>query len=412
MANGKRGWRMMPMPAGRRRRPPPTIDLAATEMAADGESPRSEAGSGDQAGSRAAPQAEQPRRAARAWRLVAAAAVGAALTVLVLGAAWRFGAFPPRHDDTSALAALAMLELQAKAIREHSARIGAAEQTLGRVEAVETRVGKLENAAPRPGAPDPALLDRVAAVEAAARSLANSAAELRRRTDDIAAVAGEAKDRADAAAEAAQKATRVETTMVDRAQVDALADRIAALERTAKTADSADRTLRLAFVAMELKAAVERGEPFATQLAAARRLNADGTALAALAPFAASGVPNAADLGRELAGLAPAMLSVAGTAPRDDGVLQRLAANAERLVRIRPIGEQSGDDPATVIGRAEAKASRGDLAGARAEIDGLPAAVRAPATQWMARAAQRLAAVEAARRLAANALDAVGKPAP
>jgi hypothetical protein len=408
MANGKRGWRMMPMPAGRRRRPPPTIDVAGTEVTAEGEHPRS----GDQAAPSPAPQAEAPRRADRAWRLVAAAAVGAALTVLLLGTAWRFGALPPRHDDASALAALAMLELQAKAIRELSARIGAAEQTLGRVESVETRVGKLENAPPRPAAPDPALLDRVAAVETAARSLSESVAELRRRTDDVASVAGQAKDRAEAAAEAAQKATRVETTMVERAQVDALADRIAALERTAKTADIADRTLRLAFVAMELKAAVERGEPFAAQFAAARRLDADGTALAALAPFAASGVPTAADLGRELAGVVPAMLSAAGAAPREDGVLQRFAANAERLVRVRPIGEKSGDDPAAVIGRAEAKANRGDLAGARAEIDGLPATVRTPATQWMARAAQRLAAVEAARRLAGNALDAIAKPTP
>jgi hypothetical protein len=79
-------------------------------------------------------------------------------------------------------------------------------------------------------------------------------------------------------------------------------------------------------------------------------------------------VPRAAALARELSQLSGPMLNAAGTTPRDGGFIDRLQQNAERLVRIRPINEAPGDDPATVIARAEAKAAHGDLSGAVAEL--------------------------------------------
>ena len=79
-------------------------------------------------------------------------------------------------------------------------------------------------------------------------------------------------------------------------------------------------------------------------------------------------------------------------------------------MRIRPVGEAVGDDPATVVGRIEAKAARNDLAGALEELNKLPQSVRAPAEGWMKRAASRDAAITASRRFAADALGALGKP--
>ena len=102
------------------------------------------------------------------------------------------------------------------------------------------------------------------------------------------------------------------------------------------------------------------------------------------------------------------MLAAAGGAPRE-GFMDRLQANAERLVRVRPINEAPGDDPATVIGRADVKAAHGDLAGAAAELGSLPAAVRAPAQGWIARAQARDAALAAARKLADDAVGALAK---
>jgi hypothetical protein len=117
-------------------------------------------------------------------------------------------------------------------------------------------------------------------------------------------------------------------------------------------------------------------------------------------------------LSRELADIAPAMLRAAGTPPHEGGLIDRLLANAERLIRIRPIAEATGTDPTTVIVRAEVKATRGDLAGALAEIVSLPADIKAPAESWIRDVEARLAAVDAARKLAVSALEALGKPMP
>jgi hypothetical protein len=209
---------------------------------------------------------------------------------------------------------------------------------------------------------------------------------------------------------------------VSPAELQALAARVAALEQMAKAADEkiaraavsggADRVGRLAFVAAALRGAVERGEPFAHELAAAKPLLPDAAVLAPLEPFAASGVPRTAALARELSQLTGPMLRAAGAAPREGGILDRIQQNAERLVRIRPISETPGDDATTIVARAEAKASRGDLAAAVSELGALPPAVRAPAEGWIRQAQAQAAALAAARKLADDAVGALSKAAP
>jgi hypothetical protein len=100
----------------------------------------------------------------------------------------------------------------------------------------------------------------------------------------------------------------------------------------------------------------------------------------------------------------------AARVPAEGGFLDKLQANAERLVRIRPIEEIPGDDPATVIARVEIKAMRGDVPGALAELGNLPPPVRAPAQRWAAKAQARAAAVAASRAFAADALVALAQP--
>ena len=98
------------------------------------------------------------------------------------------------------------------------------------------------------------------------------------------------------------------------------------------------------------------------------------------------GVPRNAALARELSALTGTMLNAAGAPARDGGFIERLQQNAERLVRIRPINETPGDDATTVISRADVKAAHGDVAAALAEVKSLPAAVRAPAENWIKKA--------------------------
>src|SRR5260370_10910730 len=102
-------------------------------------------------------------------------------------------------------------------------------------------------------------------------------------------------------------------------------------------AQSRDRSGRLAVAATALNVAVERGEPFTAELAAVRSLAADPNLVAPLEPFAASGVPTAATLARELAALMPSLLATAGPPPRGGGFLEKLQANAETLAPILPL---------------------------------------------------------------------------
>ena len=90
-------------------------------------------------------------------------------------------------------------------------------------------------------------------------------------------------------------------------------------------------------------------------------------------------------------------------------MLARLQVNAEKLVRIRRVDEPAGSDAGAIVARAEAKVSRSDIAGAVSELTQLPPDARAPAETWIKSAQARIAAIDASRRLAADALSGLGK---
>ncbi len=356
------------------------------------------------------------------WTLIGAAAAGAVLMLILLAIG---GLLTGRDAGTSAPdTRLANLEQQ---VRELAARPAPASVDAKSVDDLAARLGKVEAAlaSPRPQPLDPALANRMATLEGEARALGERIGVVARRTDDIATVANDARTRLDQTAAALaelQKAARPAAPAVTHSEVEALANRIAALERTAKALEtelanrapgaSGDRAVRLAVTAALLKAAVERGEAFAAELAAAKALAADPRSLAPLEPFAATGVPTAVSLAHELSSLAPKLAQATGRPQQDGSFLERLQANAERLVRVRPIEEVPGDDPAAIAGRIEARAREADLAGALAELGKLPAPARAPAQAWIAKAQARGAAIEASRKFAADALAALGKPSP
>src|SRR5262249_4304345 len=274
----------------------------------------------------------------------------------------------------------------------------------------------------RPGAGS-VVLDRISTLEGAVKALDEKIGVVARRTDEIAVIASDARAKADATAaalaELAQKVARLGSPGVQRDDLDALANQVAALDRSSKAlgeevakrgADGiADRAGRLALISAALTAAVERGDAYATELATAKALGGDANALGPLEPFASTGVPSAASLGSELTALVPALTQAAGLAPRDANFLDRLQAGAERLVRIRPLAAAPADDPAAVLTRIEIRAKEADIAGALAELAKLPAEAQAPAKAWIAKAQARIAALAASRRFAADALAALAK---
>jgi hypothetical protein len=395
------------------RRDAESAGAAKAAYAAEAVSPWSEPGSGSSA---AVVDASHQAHRHTIWLSIGAGLAGGILVAIALVPAGLVGS----RDDAELDGRLTRIEQQ---VRDLAARPQPAASDAGALEELTNRLARLEAAvaAPRPAATDTALANRVSTIEGEVKALVESVGILGRRSDDAVAAAREAATRAEvnaaAVAELSQKLAR-QAPAADRIELDALAARVAAVERNEKSVEaelakrpnaSPDRVGRLAIAASVLNAAVERGAPFAAELATAKALAPDPETLAPLEPFANSGVPSAPALSRQLAALVPALRAATGDAPRENGVLDRLAANAEKLVRIHPLKDVAGSDPGAVISRIEVKATQSDIPGALAGLAQLPAPARAPAEAWIKQAQARSAALDASRRLAADALAGLGK---
>ena len=432
-----------PSGTGDRKRPGPTIDLKATEIASE-PAPGSETETGS-VGTRASaasdspnPGAERPTHAewpddlaARfgnwPWGVLTAVAAGAALVLLAPFVVWRFAGTDDRADSLEMR--VARIDQQVRALADRPAPPTVDPKV---IDALAGRVSALEAAAreQRPPAADPGLSNRLSGLEGQIKALDEKINGLdgkigaaARRADEIDAVAGDARQRAESTSAAldqtSQKLAQLAAQPAAPAGIEALTNRIASLERSTaaigtevgkeRAGDAEDRAARISVAAAALAAAVERGESFAGELTALQALGADSGALAALAPFAASGVPSAASLSGELLALMPALNKAGGTPAPEGGVFARLAADAKSLVRIRPIRDVKGDDPSAILARVEVRASKSDVAGALAELAKLSEDVRAPAQAFIAKAQAREAALAASRQLAADALAALAK---
>ena len=181
------------------------------------------------------------------------------------------------------------------------------------------------------------------------------------------------------------------------------------VQTTARSAAAgSDRASRLAVAASALRNAVEHGDPFTAELAIVKPLAPDPNAVALLEPFAASGMPGNAALGQELVAIIRQMLRASDRTPSDAGFLERLQANAGKLVRIRPVGEEvARRRPRGCFWRAPSSARhRATFPGALTELNTLPPEARAPLQPSFAKAEARSKALDASRRLAADAVAA------
>jgi len=293
------------------------------------------------------------------------------------------------------------------------------------IDALAQRVSKIEDTISRLSAGDAGVAERLAAADSSMKSLAVALATLNRRSDDIAANASQARERADAAAKAVtdlqasvQDAAKISSAGISPADLEALRKRISALEQSIEVAradiakaSAADSAARLTLSAAGLRDAVFSGAPFTAELAQAKSLGANDELLAPLAQFAATGVPTAQALARELHALLPAMLKISGAPAPQGGFLERLQANAGKLVRIRPLGAPPGDDLSAVLGHLEIDAAKADIAASLADLGKLADATRAPAQGWIEKAKARQAALAAARQLATDTARALGPKA-
>ncbi|MEH2481355.1 hypothetical protein V1282_004712 [Nitrobacteraceae bacterium AZCC 2146] len=392
---------------GRPRRAPPTIELQATEVttetvgtgadtaaaqesqepAASGE-PAPEAPVPPDPKSHSKPHSEP--RAPRSSPLISAG-TGAVAAALVVGAAWLAGwpgspaPEPATQADTSAIDALS-----------------------ARVARVESRAAT-PPAASSSATPDPAIAARLDTLEKSLASLRSDLASAKSQSERAAAAVNDLKS------VPRDNAVPVDLAPINErlAQVERAAGALKteAAQQSAKPAD--DKPLRRVVAASLLDTTVRQGEPYAAALTAAKPLAVDANGLKPLDAFAASGVPNAAALSRDLLALLPKLAPAPETAATTGtGIVDRLQAGAARLIRIERTDAVAGDNRSAVASRAAAAARRNDIVEAKRELSTLASADRAAVQPWIDRVDARDAALAASRQFAADAMAALSKPAP
>jgi hypothetical protein len=397
-------------PDSAQRRRPPTIDLTAQEVETDRPAEAKESAAASTAGADGAAQGDAKARdvgrsARRTAPYVFAGLIGAAAAVAVIAGLW--------------LSGLAALRGSAPA-QSATAPSDALAPRSAELTAIAARLDKIEGAL-QAKPPDAGLAARITGLETQTKALGDLVAALTRRDDEIASAAHDATAAVKAAVAAAQEAKIAAQSKIQSGDLDQISQRVTALEGAVKTltADTArvqssadDRAARAAVAAAALAAAVERGAPFRAELASVAALGADEHAIAALTPFADKGLPSAAALSRELSQLLPTLRQASAAEPKDGSLMTRLEMNAQKLVRItRTDSAPTGNDTASIIARIDTDARSGDLANALTEIARLPPQTRALADDWTKKAQAREAAVAASRRLAAETIAALARPA-
>src|SRR6516165_3418499 len=336
-------------------RRPPTIELAATEIDSSAEQPAAgEAESASAGGNE--PRAEQApagsntstSRASggRLFSLIASALIGAAVMATVAAVLWFFAVIPAREATPAA--------------------------------SIASNMSSAPSVSPNARSSPPPT-----AAAAAAKSSSEAAGKNEAQRNDLDALGGR--------------------IMELESSVKGLAAATAPL--TSSGAD--DRAARLTIAAETLRAAVERGAPFQAELAALQSLGVDAKKTEALDPFAASGVPSALALARELDALIPTLQDAAEPQSADATFLDRLKTNAQKLVRITPVNAPTGSEPQDVIDRIRRDAAQNDIAAALTDINALPDSAKPLAAAFTKKAAARAAALAAVGQIAADALAAL-----
>ena len=188
--------------------------------------------------------------------------------------------------------------------------------------------------------------------------------------------------------------------------------RVAALEQSVSQlsgkveAQASQPKIALAIAASALKAALDRGAPFATELDTFAAIAPDAPEVAVLRSYAEKGVPTRATIAAEVDAAANAMVEAATPVDQNAGFFQSLVSSAESLVKVRPVGAVEGKGAPETVARLEVAVNQGDYAKALAEYDTLPDAAKAAGADFAGKLKARLEVEKQLDTLIAGAMKA------
>jgi len=213
-----------------------------------------------------------------------------------------------------------------------------------------------------------------------------------------------APDSADIVAGKAEIAVISERIKDLEQKVTAIANRPAAAPVT-----TGGKAAGLALAFQALRRAADNGTAFKPQLDSLKSLAGDGVDLAALTSVASKGVATQTSLLSDLPGALKSARSAASRS-KDSTLLERLASNAQSVVRVRKIGPIDGNGTGAVLSRMEDAARNGNLKMAVDEAGQLDGAAAESVKSWLEQARARIALDIALLKLETGLLANLGAP--
>ncbi|WP_187968777.1 COG4223 family protein [Aquibium microcysteis] len=384
---------------------------------------------GDAKGAGGVDEATAPTRRG-GLSLVAAGIVGGVVVLVGAGVLQYAGVLPAPGSsaDPGEPAGLAELRGELAALRDQVAAGGTGtgagadpaqtarlEELSGALDQVRTDLAGLRSAVSQGEGGDAAGLQaldqRMTELEASVASLGQAGGagggetvDLAPLTDRIGAVEGRVTE----LARTAQAASDAVSGLPDR--IAALDERMAAIDGrvtdlSARLEEQASNPrIALAIAAAGLKAAIDRGDPFMTELETYASIAPDAPGIAELRDLAASGVPTRAAISQAANAAANRMIAAAAPAADDAGFFGRLLDSMQSVVKVRPIGDVEGDDVGAIVARLEAAVRAGDYDRAITEYESLPEAARQAGAGFIADVRARQSADTLVERALAGAL--------
>lgn len=324
--------------------PEPTDEPASSPSAADEpryDDPWSAAAQSEPQPATVAPEPEPTpapsQRPSPATSTLIAAGIFGGIVALLLAGSMQYAGYLPGATPAPAASNTAGLSSEIAALRQE--------------------IAALKNRPTTAAAPDTALANRVAALETAPKASSGAGDQaLAALKADLDRLRATVQSAASAGSGLAQRLDQAEAKLNDRGPEQQVARAVAAAA---------------------LKAGIDRGGPFETELQTFVSVAGDDPAVADLQKFASAGVPARAELQRDFPRIADAMLEATAQPDPNQGIAGRLLASAMSVVKVRRVGDVQGATPDAIVARMEEALRNGNLQASAREWDALPEPAKA-----------------------------------
>ncbi len=225
-----------------------------------------------------------------------------------------------------------------------------------------------------PATPDPALDQRIAALEAKVAPLAEGIDKV---SSGLAALS--------------QTAANGSGDVTGR--LDAIEKKLSEPQNDGAVA----RTIALT----ALRSAMDRGGAFSAELDALASVSQNDPTIEELRPLASGSLASRAELVEQFPDTAFAMLEAVNQPGPESGIGERLLASALSIVKVRNVGDVEGTGPDAITARIEDRLKKGALKDAAAEWETLPEAAKTAGSAFKAKLDARIRAEDLLSAVAA-----------